>query len=171
MRVVSMPSTTTVRPPGREVQSQRAARRHSAHRRGNGRAPTSGGSTAAPRWWASTALATRPRAGAVQALWLHRRQTWPPPSSTCWPQFDSVLGFFGFCTVAGLFSIKSRGNYGYQDWYQRFWPHWPQRVPRVQCRTSRTSKWSASTTCSSPTTWPTCSSTTACMAASRATWP
>jgi glyceraldehyde 3-phosphate dehydrogenase len=37
-----------------------------------------------------------------------------------------------------------------------------------RCRTFPTSRSSASTTCSSPTTWPTCCSTTRCTAASRA---
>jgi hypothetical protein len=41
-------------------------------------------------------------------------------------------------------------------------------VARCACRTSQTSKSWASTTCSNPITWPTCSSTTACTAASRA---
>ena len=52
--------------------------------------------------------------------------------------------------------------------HQRLWPHRPHGVS-ARCQNFPVSKSSPSTTCSTPDTWPICSSTTRCTATSRAT--
>ena len=74
--------------------------------------------------------------------------------------------------VAALASIGQHICHGEkhddQDRHQRLRPHRPHGPARRSAGLSATSKWSASTTCSSPTISPTCCSTTRCTAASRA---
>ena len=101
-------------------------------------------------------------AGAVQAISASRRRTWPTPCRVLAKLLMAALGP-GNCSTIG------RKHHGDKDRHQRLRPHRAvvfRAAPRAELR--RTSRSSASTTCSSRLPRPTCCSTTACTAASRA---